>query len=313
MFKFVKYMSAVALIASTSFLAHPMPLARERIDWLKFALGLMMTLIVSLSVHVVMLQVIGVPFPDLSVITPFFIYLAKALATLGLIYLWQAASPSLRPSFLGRCAALFLFQTMVNENLIRGPFMQGYCTEAFVFAFVGSLKGNLAAAVSSALIVATAAKLSQPWHKVLAALIITALALYAVTPLIGLVMAPVMASLAQLAHQREWCSLPYGANVLIPAYLTFAEPVLACVLAAVLAWDRLAPGFYQRLGQFTLLIVMIRYQLLLPFAYALFAKIPALAAFISESQFALEAVALGLGVGLTLEWSRRSDGNLNRV
>jgi hypothetical protein len=53
---------------------------------------------------------------------------------------------------------------------------------------------------------------------------------------------PLLAAMSNLAPQSEGCTLPHGANVLIPAYLTFAELVVACFVAAALAWDGLSPA-----------------------------------------------------------------------
>jgi hypothetical protein len=270
------------------------------------AAGLVLTAVGALSVHAIMLQVLGIPFPDLSLIPALVKLLIRCVAALGLIVLWQFASPAMTGSFVKRWAVLFLIATMLTENLIRGPFMEGYCTTAWVFAFVGNVPKLLAGALSCALIILAAPKLVLAWQKVIAAIVIATFTTFVAGPLIGAAMGPVMESMASLAPQSEWCTLPYGANVLIPAYLTFAEPVLACVWAAALVWDRLSPSRVLRFVQFTVLIVAIKNQLLMPFAYAAFAKLPLLDAFVSESQFALEAVALAVLTGITWEWSTRA-------
>ncbi len=275
----------------------------ENIRWPRLVLGFFVTAVCALSVHAGMLQLLGIPFPDLSVITPPFKFLIKAVATLGLILLWQAASQNLRASFLKQWGVLFLIASMLTENLFRGPFMQGYCTTAFLFAFVGNVPTLLTIALSSALVVAAAPRLPLLWQKVVGAAVITALAVFAASPLFGAVWGHVMQSISNLAPTGEWCTLPYGANVLAPAYLTFAEPTLACFAAAALIWDRLSPSRGFRFLQFALLILAIKNQLLMPFIYAAFAKVPVMAALTSESQFALEAIALAVLTGLSWEWS----------
>jgi hypothetical protein len=245
-----------------------------------------------------------VPFPDLSVIPAPFKLLVRVVATLALIILWQLASPRIQGSFVKRWGVLFLIASMLNESLVRGPFMEGYCTTAWVFAFVGNLQKLATIALVAALIVAAAPRLALVWQKVVAAAVIAIFGTFVATPLIGVAMGPVMESIASLAPQGEWCTLPYGPDVLIPAYLTFAEPVLACMAAAALVWDRLSPSRLLRFARFTVLILAIKNQLLMPFIYAAFAKAPLMAAFVSESQFALEAVALALLTGITWEWSR---------
>lgn len=278
----------------------------DRIRWPRLGMGLFFTAVCALSVHVVMLQMLGVPFPDLSVIGPAYKFLIKAVATLGLIVLWQFASQKMQGSFLKQWGVLFLIATMLTETLIRGPFMEAYCTTAWVFSFIGNIPKLLAIALSSALIVVATPRLPRVWQKAAAALALTALTMFVATPLLGAAMGPVMQSISYLAPQSEWCVLPYGANVLIPAYLTFAEPVLACLAAAILVWDRLSPSRGLRFAQFTLLILAIKNQLLMPFAYAAFAKVPFLQALTSESQFALEAIVLAVLTGFTWERSARA-------
>ncbi|MEO7433844.1 MAG: hypothetical protein ABIR62_17895 [Dokdonella sp.] len=279
-------------------------LAPESLRWVRWCIGLAATAVGALSVHAIMLQVFDVPFPDLSVIPGPFKLVVRIAAALALIIFWQRAASRVEGSFLKRWGLLFVIAAMLQESLLRGPFMEGYCTTAWVFAFVGNLQKLTSIAVVAALVVVAAPRLTRVWQKVVAAAVIATFGMFIATPLIGMAMAPVMASIASLAPQSEWCTLPYGPNVLIPAYLTFAEPVLACIAAAGLIWNRLSPSRALRFAQFTLLILAIKNQLLMPFIYAAFAKVPLVDAFVSESQFALEAVALALLAGVTWEWTR---------
>jgi hypothetical protein len=256
-----------------------------------------------LSVHVLMLQRLHVPFPELSVISPPFKFAIRVMATLGLIFFWQLSCRKLPRSFVKQAAALFLFSAMLTENLFRGPFMDAYCTTAWTFMFVANIPKLLMMALAAAMIAAAAPRLPLVSRKVAGALVITALSEFVVGPLIGKAMGPVMAAIAHLAPQSEWCTLPYGANVLIPAYLTFLEPVLACFGGAALIWDQLSRSRGMRFVQFTLLILLIKNQLITPFVYAMLAKMPFLIALASDGQFALEAAALALLTGLTWERS----------
>jgi hypothetical protein len=273
------------------------------IHWPKLALGVFIAAVCALSVHSIMLQGMGVPFPDLSLIPPVFKFLIRVVAILGLIFFWQLASRKISTSFVKQWGLLFLVTAMLTENLIRGPLMQAYCTDAWIFAFVGNIPKVLTIAVSSAIIVALTPRLQPIWQKVMAAFGIAALSMFAVTPLLGAAMAPVMQAIAHLAPQGEWCALPYGANVLIPAYITYAEPAIACMVMAMLAWDQLSPSRGLRHVQFTVLILAINYQLLMPIVYASFAKLSFMNALISEGQFALEALVLAMLTGIGWEWS----------
>ena len=283
-----------------------MAYAATRIHWRRLVLGLFVAGVVALSVHSVMLQVLGIPFPDLSVIPIALKVVIRAAAMLGLLLLWDLAALQMRGSFVRRWAVLFLITATLTETLFRGPFMEGYCTTAWTFAFVSNIQSLLIIAASCAIVVVSTSRLPRIWHKIAGAVGIALFTTFVVTPLIGAAMGPVMESIASLAPQGEWCTLPYGANVLIPAYLTFAEPALGCLAAAVLVWNRLSASRVVRYLQFTLLILAIKNQLLMPFVYASFARTSFVDALVSESQFALEAIALAVLTGVAWQWATGS-------
>jgi hypothetical protein len=275
----------------------------KQLQLARLGVGIVVTTVGALSVHSVMLQTLHVPFPDLSAISSGYKFVIRVLATLGLLLFWQLSSQNLPRSFIKQSAIVFLFSAMLTENLFRGPFMNAYCTNAWTFTFVASIQKLLSMALAALMIVAATRRLPRFWQKLAGALAITAVTAFVLGPLIAKLIEPAMAALAHLAPQGEWCALPYGANVLIPAYLTFLEPVLACVAGAALVWDRLPPSRGLRFLQFTLLILVIKNQLITPIVYATLAKIPFLTGLASEGQFAMEAVALALLTGLTWEWS----------
>ncbi len=280
----------------------------EGIRWWRFSIGVVFTAICALSVHAVMLQVLGAPFPDLSVVTTPYRFVIRATQTLGLIVFWQAASQTYDRSFFKKWGLLFLVTAMLTESLFRGPFMDGYCTDAWVFIFVSNVPKLLNLAITCAIVAAAAPRLRLAWQTTLAAVIIAALVMFAFIPLISMAFAPVMKSIANLAPQSEWCKLPYGPNVLVPAYLSFVEPTLASMAAAILIWNRLSAFRAMRFLQFSLIILAINNQLVTPFFYAALAKSTLLVGLTSDGQFALEALTLAVLTGVTMEWSlRRSE------
>jgi hypothetical protein len=278
----------------------------DGIHWSRFSIGVLLTGICALSVHAIMLQVLGVPFPDLSVVSAPYRFAIRAAQTLGLLVFWQYASRSADRSFLKQSGLLFLITAMLTEDLVRGPFMAGYCTHAWVFAFVANIPKLLSLAIVCALIVAATPRLRLAWQRTVAAVVLAAFAMFAVNPLLGMAFAPVMKSIASLAPQSEWCTLPYGPNVLIPAYLSFIEPTLACMAAALLIWHRLPTSRGMRFVQFSLIVLAIKNQLLSPFIYAALARGTFLSGLASEGQFALEALALAVLTGVTMMWSTRA-------
>ncbi|WP_426699884.1 hypothetical protein ACPPVV_10745 [Rhodanobacter sp. Col0626] len=282
-----------------------MTITSERIRWPLFCFGMLLTAICALSVHTVMLQALGIPFPDLAVFTTPCRFAMRAVQILALLVFWRVASRHIRRSFFVQWGLLFLIFSMLAEVLFRAPFMAGYCTNAWVFAFVSNIPTLLGIATMCAMVVAASPHLRRPWQLLVAATIMAALATFAFSPLISMAFAPLMKAMASLAPQSEWCTLPYGLNVLVPAYLSFAEPTLACVAVALLVWDKLPASRAMRFVAFSVLIVAIKNQLLTPFLYAALAKGSFLPGLASEGQFALEALALAVLTGVTVEWSIR--------
>ena len=141
------------------------------------------------------------------------------------------------------------------------------------------------------------------WQKALGAVVLAAVATFALAPLCSAVFAKLLESLSYLAPTGEWCALPYGWKVLLPAYVSFVEPTLACFITATLVWRGLSSSPGWRLLQFTVMIVAIKNQLITPFIYAVLAKEPGLGALASEGQFALEALTLALMTCVAWAWA----------
>lgn len=272
--------------------------------------GMLLTAVVSLSVHAVMLQGLDIPFPSVAIDAPVASFVSGSfLNVLALIYLAQLAAPTLeKHTWIGRTGILFVVWMGLNEALFRGAFMEGYCTEAFTYAFVTKFMKLLPSLVVAALVASMSTRLVHFWQKAAAALVLGAFWKFALAPAVAIAFKAPLAALAFLAPQSEWCQLPYGANVLIPAYLSFIEPTLACAAAVALVSARLSRTPMIRLLQFILLVLLLKKMLLAPFIYMIYANLPPLTALGSMGQFTLEALCLALGSGLT--WSIAGRGKI---
>lgn len=277
----------------------------KNLNWIKLTIGLLLATILSLSVHAVMIQGMNIPFPDLSVISAPYKFIIQLFAVLGLIYFWELAQREINGSFFKQLGILFLIDAMLTESLLRGPFMDGYCTNSFVFMFVDNVPKLLTMATLCGLVVLITPLLKQFWKKVVASAVLAALFMFAITPIMGAVWSPVMDALDHLAPTSEWCTLPYGPDVLVPAYVSFIEPAIACLIMAVLVWNQLSQTKWIKYLSFTLLVLAIKYQLLMPLFYAVFGSDTFLTNLASEGQFALEALALALLTGFTFEWGSK--------
>ena len=92
------------------------------------------------------------------------------------------------------------------------------------------------------------------WAKEGIAAVLTGIATFAIRPALGIIFAPALKAGAHLDHPEVY-AFPYGWRVLIPAYITYAEPVIACMCIAFLVWERLSAKVGLRILQFLSLIL----------------------------------------------------------
>jgi hypothetical protein len=134
--------------------------------------------------------------------------------------------------------------------------------------------------------------------QIVASIALYALVFIACKPLIEHAFAPVINHFSYLAHDEVY-GPPYGMHVLIPAYLTYVEPVIAALLIAALVWDNLSSRAPLRILQFTLLLLLIRHHLFALAIYPLYMKASTTTALLSMGQFTLETITLSLMTTLT--------------
>jgi hypothetical protein len=268
-------------------------------------LGAILTGILGLSVHVFLLQGMHIPYPAGFPHTGIGAWVNGASSVLGAVLVYSLASPGFhRRPFVVRVLALFLLLTMLQEMFFRGPIMDAVVTTAWRFSFLSNVPALLVWLVLSTVIVAIAPYLKHVALKVVASVVLYAAVFLALRPLVMRYATPILAHFSSLAHDEVW-GQPYGAHVLIPAYLTFAEPVIACIVIAALLWDQLAERLPLRLLQFTLILLAVKHVLFAPIVFPFYAKMPVLTAMASMGQFTLEAIALAVLGGLTWQFSRR--------
>lgn len=278
-------------------------LQKTSVNWGKFVVGIVLSTVLSLSVHVLMLQEMNVPFPDLSVITTPYKFVIRIFSVFGLLFFWQLADKKVNGSFVKKWAILFLIDAMLTESLFRAPFMDGYCTNSIGFMMISNVPKLLAIAITCGLVVFIAPRLNKLLFQFLAAAAIAAVFMFITNPLISMAWKPLMEKISYLAPTGEWCKLPYGPDVLIPAYVSFIEPVLACMAMAILVLNQLSSVKWLRLLLFVLLVVTVDYQLLMPLFYVVLHKGSFLTNLASEGQFALETIVLAITTGFTWQWS----------
>jgi hypothetical protein len=280
------------------------------ISWPILLIGAVLTAIAALSVHVVMLQILNVSFPDDAAAGKFprYISLAGSLGATMAVYL--LAKPDLRRFSLPvRCLIVFALLIALRELVVRAIVMDGVVTTAWT-SLLTHLPRLVGLLIACAVIVPVADRLDRLWQWALAAIVITAAYMFGVQPLVDMAFGPVLNALSYLAHDEIY-QVPYGWQVMIPAYLTFAEPVAAVLAIAWLTWDRLSARPGVRVLQFVLLIMFMKGSVAPTLLYSFYIKGSLGAAIVSESQFALETLTLALMTAATWALSRRVGASSN--
>lgn len=181
--------------------------------------------------------------------------------------------------------------------------MDGYCTGSIGYMFINNIPKLLATGITCGLIILTAPVLNKTLYKILTAVAIAAIFMFAANPLTEAAWKPVMDKVAYLAPTGEWCKLPYGPDVLIPAYISFIEPVLASLAMAILILDQLSKTTWLQFLLFGLIVLAVKYQLMMPVFYVVLHKGNFQSNLASEGQFALETIVLAITTGFTWQWS----------
>lgn len=250
--------------------------------------------IVSLSIHVVMLQVLWVPYPypkgigRLGLLYP----LAQSI---GLVALAASALPWLsRFPVVARGAIVgLLFATM--NGIVRAALMGGFTTNDFGGGLAGLLQGTLLDLILGIVAVGAVSILRNTALRIVVAVVLTAASLFVLNPLLASLLAPIIAWSDQ--HTRPDVYLvPYQANVLVPSYLLFAETVIACLIARFVvtfrnaAWDRTG------LIRYVALVLFVRGTIAITFGWG------PIIGMLSVSQFFFQDLAMA--VLIHLAWMR---------
>jgi hypothetical protein len=276
----------------------------EHANWWALIAGIIVTVIVALSVHVVMLQVLGIAFPEDGGTAAWAKFLNNGGSVVAVIFFYSVAHETLaRRNLLTRCLIVFLLYATLKESF-RGLIMAGYVTTAWTYATVDRLPSLLLNLVISCMVVVVTPRLRGALSKIIGGSLIAAVAIFGVRPLIGAVFGPLKQSIAYLNHDDVY-QVPYGLAVLVPAYITFIEPVLSCMIIVALVWNRRSAKPLLRLVQFVALIMFMRGMVFRTFIFGFYIKSSLGAAMLSESQFALETLALAVLTALIWQYSMK--------
>lgn len=272
------------------------PPREARNGWVLVA-GFFVALVVSLSIHVVMLQIMNVPYPDRSAVPATAKFVNAWFSILALLVVCRLAREKLeRLGPVGGSLALLVLYAMLKEALLRTIVMNGVVTTAWVYSAVSALPRLAGFLLVAGAVVLGGRLLRKSWQLAVYSLALAGASFFGVEPLLGAASGSILKSISYLAHEEIY-AVPYGWQVIVPAYLTYAEPVLATFFLAWLVWPHLSPRFW--FTQFVLLVTLMKGALLSLFLFSPYLPHDLPTALASESQFTFEALALCALVILT--------------
>jgi hypothetical protein len=84
----------------------------------RLTLCIVLTTVLSLSVHVLMLDVLGIPHPSVENVPQFIVLINQALSITATILFYRLATPTFeRFPMIGRCLLLTAIYAMLNDHL----------------------------------------------------------------------------------------------------------------------------------------------------------------------------------------------------
>jgi len=250
--------------------------------------------VVSLSIHVVMLQVLWVPYPypkglgRLGLLYP----LAKSI---GLIALTAAALPWLsRFHIVARGPIIgLLFATM--NGIVRNAIMPGFVTSDFAGAVAGFVQEALLDLILGALAVVAVTIIRNSALRIVTALVLTALSIFTLNSALASLLTPLIAWSETHTHADVYL-VPYGTKVLVPSYLLFTETVIACLVARFVVTFRDAMWDQTGLIRYVALVLFVRGTFAMMFGWGPVIGI------LSVSHFFFQDLVMALLIHVT--WAR---------
>ncbi len=277
-------------------------------------LGFLLTLCGGLSVHVIMLQGFNVPYPGHLPAGGWARLPDRLLSTFGAVTLYAmlGSQGRVRP-VLWRCGFIFLVLGMIHETLFRLPLMNIVTASKWnLYPFLDEIPayGVLAVLVIS---IGLCGRFLASTVRRVAATVLIGVPVY-------LLVAPGLQSM--FAGLQAWTSAregytfynpPYDWHVEIPAYITFAEPVLAAFLVARFVSGALPRNTLRAGMTMALLIFALRGQFFSMFTNIAYAGTDAATAMLSFGQFTLESLTLAVLTSATWSLLPRSPEQPQRV
>lgn len=260
-----------------------------------YVIGGIITGVVALSIHLLVLSALNIPTPQSRPTTGMLVRLDSMGSVIGILLIcrytmeglrqrgWSVAKASLIP---------FVLFAMFSESLIRAPLMNGVVSESLLYPLITGWTRLIPLFVIFAICAVVASRIKDPRWLVVAGVAIWAWVKYVLATPLKILMATILSHAAPLAKPEVY-SPPYDWHVYVPAYITYAEPVIGVFLLLALTWERLPGRTAHRCAMMVLILLLAKSLVIGPFAYALSAPEGSrLMALLSMGQFSLETSVL---------------------
>ena len=284
------------------------------VRWPRLLVAICAAGMLALTVHVTAVQWLHIANPVFNSLP------ADAVNTLVMVLAGAWLYDCLRPQLSGRSPAwrvIVLFAVLACLNAtVRNAFMTGYCSTTtplrWLFGALSSIRPLAYFAIAAASIAGLCR--FRPGAPRLAAGAVVAIVLaLVVAPGLALGEQAIYAQLANLLPSAGWCKLPYGMDVMVPAYLTAVEPALGSFACIAIVWSRLPARPFLRTASFVVLVLALKKHLLALFLYAAVTEGSVLDALLSMGQLSLSVAVLGLLTVWGWRWAQRAPASLTRA
>ena len=265
-------------------------------------------MVLALSVHAVMLQGLHVPYPSNFPATGWAKLPDGILSILGAMYLSAHLPDNIRKrSFSFRCAFLFLLLATIHEVFFRAPFMEFINLSNFTpYPFLDNVPKLIPLAVIAIGVEGWTRRKTSFTADLIVAVLLAAIAGLLVRPFANHAFAGII-KFTEAREGNERYGLPYDWHILLPAYLTFLEPVVAALVIGHAIRRKLPPSSLLRFGITAALILALKGPVFAPFLNVIYANLSPFAAILSYAQFTFETMTLGILTAATLHFSFKAD------
>jgi hypothetical protein len=267
-------------------------------------IGLVIALLFPATIHVYMLSVLRIPYPDSSHEPGWVHQLISACSILGVALFFQLARRKISNlSISGQCVLVSVIFSMIQQEILR-IIMGGVFTTAFAYNFLAEIPHLIYVFSSGVLVVLVINYSKSAMGKAAGAVAVAGVMTFAVYPLLKWIYAPFLVSIAHLDHATVY-GLPLGPHILVPAYILTSEAVIGCTVLTALIWQSLSPTLAIKLAQLTFIIMLINGVALRGTLEPFFLPFSLAASFLSASQFFMEWIALSVTIGLSWHAAQR--------